>query len=81
MKKMLGVIAAVFAALALAGVASANGPTNGPEPGPGCFGLWRAGSVQWLNENGYGPVGLNYFSERAGDNAAINAQNREECGQ
>jgi hypothetical protein len=78
MKKVIA-FAIVVVTLALAGVASANGPTTGPVPGPGCFGLWRAGSVQWLNENGFGPVGLNYFSERAGDNAAINAENRAEC--
>ena len=56
-----------------------GGPTVGPVAGPGCFGNWRAGSVQWLNDNGYGPVGLNYFSVRAGDNSTINAENRDTC--
>jgi hypothetical protein len=59
--------------------AAAGGPTTGPVAGPGCFGNWRAGSVQWLNESGYGPVGKNYFSVRAGDNSTINAENRAEC--
>lgn len=58
---------------------AAGGPTTGPEAGPGCFGNWRAGSVQWLNDNGFGPVGQNYFAVRAGDNSTINAENKAEC--
>src|SRR5438477_578309 len=57
----------------------ANGPTPGPEPGPGCFGKWRAGSVQLINETGLGPAGRNFFSQRAGDNSTINAENRATC--
>lgn len=69
----------VLASLALGNAALANGPTPGPEPGPGCFGKWRAGSVQFINESGAGPAGLNFFSERAGDNSTINASNRATC--
>lgn len=66
--------------LALGGVAAAgSGPTAGPEAGPGCFGRWRAGSVQALNEAGLGPVGRNFFAVRAGDNSTINASNRATC--
>ncbi|HZZ98989.1 MAG TPA: hypothetical protein VFG51_03585 [Candidatus Saccharimonadia bacterium] len=63
----------------LAGVAFAQGPTPGPEAGPGCFGRWRAGSVQVINDTGLGPVGENYFSVRAGDNSTINADNKATC--
>jgi len=78
MKRLIIVTVAVTT-LALGNLALANGPTTGAEAGPGCFGLWRAGSVQWLNENGFGPVGLNYFSVRGADNATINAANRATC--
>jgi hypothetical protein len=73
--KRIIVLTIAVTSLALGGLASAE-PTTGPEPGPGCFGQWRAGSVQALNESGLGPVGLNFFAERAGDNASINASNR-----
>jgi hypothetical protein len=77
--RRLIVLTIAVTSLALGSVAYAHGPTTGPEAGPGCFGLWRAGSVQWLNDNGFGPVGLNYFADRAGDNSTINATNRAQC--
>ena len=70
--------AVLFGSIATAAFAS-GGPTPGPVAGPGCFGNWRAGSVQWLNDNGFGPVGKNFFSVRAGDNSTINAENRATC--
>jgi hypothetical protein len=73
-----GIAAAAILTSAVPALA-AGGPTTGPEAGPGCFGNWRAGSVQYLNENGYGPVGQNFFAVRAGDNSTINAANRAEC--
>ncbi len=79
MKRII-VLAIVVTSFALGGVAAAgSGPTTGPEAGPGCFGKWRAGSVQWINENGLGPAGRNYFAQRAGDNSTINADNRATC--
>ncbi len=79
MRKLI-VLTIAVCSLALGGVAYAgSGPTPGPVGGPGCFGLWRAGSVQVINETGLGPAGLNYFAERAGDNATINADNRATC--
>lgn len=72
-------IAAAAIVMSVAPALASGGPTTGPVAGPGCFGNWRAGSVQYLNENGYGPVGQNYFSVRAGDNSTINAANRAEC--
>jgi hypothetical protein len=57
---------------------AAGGPTTGPVPGPGCFGNWRAGSVQAIKASG-GNAGTQYFSQRAGDNSTINAENRAEC--
>jgi hypothetical protein len=79
MKKLI-VLTIALSSFAFGSVASAgSGPTPGPEPGPGCFGKWRAGSVQVINETGLGPAGLNYFSERAGDNSTINADNRATC--
>jgi hypothetical protein len=78
MKRII-VLTAVIS-FALGGVAYAgSGPTTGPEAGPGCFGKWRAGSVQAINESGAGPAGKNFFAERAGDNATINAENRATC--
>jgi hypothetical protein len=76
--KRIMVLAIAVTSLALGGLASAE-PTTGPEPGPGCFGQWRAGSVQAINESGAGPTGLNFFAVRAGDNATINAENRAQC--
>jgi hypothetical protein len=77
MKRII-VLTIAVASFALGGVASAE-PTSGPEAGPGCFGQWRAGSVQDLNEAGLGPVGLNFFADRAGENSTINASNRATC--
>lgn len=83
MKKIIAAsvsVATLGLTLAVPAVTFADGgPTTGPVAGPGCFGNWRAGSVQYLNENGYGPVGKNYFSVRAGDNSTINAENRATC--
>ncbi|HET8569908.1 MAG TPA: hypothetical protein VFM93_13090 [Candidatus Limnocylindria bacterium] len=79
MKRVVVLTIAIWS-LALGSVAAAgSGPTLGPEAGPGCFGKWRAGSVQWINDNGLGPAGLNYFADRAGDNSTINASNRATC--
>ena len=77
MKRIIALTIAV-ASFALGSVASAE-PTTGPEAGPGCFGQWRAGSVQQINESGIGPAGRNYFADRAGDNSTINAANRATC--
>ncbi len=78
--KRIFVLTIAVTSFALGGIASAgSGPTSGPEVGPGCFGKWRAGSVQVLNESGLGPVGLNYFAQRAGENSTINAANRATC--
>lgn len=76
--KKIAALAVLVASLALAGVAAAE-PTTGPVAGPGCFGQWRAGSVQYINENGLGPAGKMFFSQRAGDNSTINAENRATC--
>jgi len=79
MKRVI-VFAIAVTSFALGGVTYADsGPTPGPEAGPGCFGKWRAGSVQLINESGAGPAGLNFFAERAGDNSTINAENRATC--
>jgi len=79
--KTLSLAFAGTIALASASAAFAQGPTPGPEAGPGCFGRWRAGSVQDINGHAPGTdnAGVLYFSERAGDNAAINADNRATC--
>ena len=77
MKRII-VLTIAVASFAFGGAASAE-PTSGPEAGPGCFGQWRAGSVQDLNESGAGPVGQNFFAARAGDNSTINAANRATC--
>ena len=78
--KRLIVLAIAIISFALGSFAAADaGPTTGPEAGPGCFGKWRAGSVQAINESGAGPAGLIFFAERAGDNSTINASNRATC--
>ncbi len=76
--RRLIVLTVAVTSLALGSVAYA-GPTSGPEAGPGCFGLWRAGSVQDINDGATGPAGLNYFAERKATNATINADNRATC--
>lgn len=69
----------ITAALALAIPATAlAAPTTGPVPGPGCFGQWRAGSVQAIDQSGQN-AGADYFSQRKADNSTINAENRAEC--
>jgi hypothetical protein len=76
-------ILATTAALTILGGAgamafAAGGPTTAPSVGhPGCFGNWRAGSVQMIDQNG-GNAGL-IFAERASSNATINMQNRQTC--
>ena len=77
MKRII-VLTIAVASFALGGVASAE-PTSGPEAGPGCFGQWRAGSVQDINESSAGPAGKNFFAVRAGENSTINASNRATC--
>jgi hypothetical protein len=74
MRKLI-ITAASIAALTVPAVTMAT-PTSGPEPGPGCFGKWRAGSVQVYNETHEGNAGSDVFSVRAGDNASINADHR-----
>jgi hypothetical protein len=74
MRKLI-ITAASLAALAIPAVTMAT-PTPGPVPGPGCFGKWRAGSVQVYNETHEGNAGSDVFSVRAGDNASINADHR-----
>ena len=69
--------ALMLGALALPAFA-AGGPTPGPVAGPGCFGNWRAGSVQVIDQSG-GNAGAQYFSQRAGNNSTINAENRATC--
>lgn len=56
-------------------------PTSGPVAGPGCFGQWRAGSVQDINGHAPGTdnAGSLYFSQRAGTNSTENAANRDTC--
>lgn len=76
MKRII-VLTIAVASFALGGVASAE-PTSGPEAGPGCFGQWRAGSVQDINGSSAGPAGQ-IFAFRAGDNSTINASNRATC--
>jgi hypothetical protein len=78
MKKLIMSIIAAAALAAPAAALAAGGPTPGPQPGPGCFGNWRAGSVQAIDANG-GNAGADYFSQRAGDNSTINADNRNTC--
>ncbi len=72
----------ITAACAIAALAFSAAPSAAPAPnpvaGPGCFGQWRAGSVIALTEAGY-TVGRDFFSERAGDNSTINADNRAYC--
>ncbi len=79
MKKMaIGVVAGALMLGGLASVAfAATGPTTGPVDQPGCFGLWRAGSVQAIDQGG-GNAG-SIFAGRAGSNSTINAQSRATC--
>jgi hypothetical protein len=82
-KKVLfttGTVAIMFGSMIAPAFAS-GGPTPGPEAGPGCFGNWRAGSVQVINGTAPGTdnAGALYFSQRAGDNSTINADNRATC--
>jgi hypothetical protein len=80
-KKLLITLIAALT-LAFAGIAYADGgPTPGPEAGPGCFGNWRAGSVQVINGHAPGTdnAGQQAFSQRKGDNSTINADNRATC--
>jgi hypothetical protein len=94
MRKIL--IAAMTAAtLAVPAVASANnGVGNGadksptPVAGPGCFGQWRAGSVQAINDGtipyqlsdgSYAKNAGQVFADRGADNAAMNADARAYC--
>jgi len=67
-------------ALALPAAAVAD-PTSGPVAGPGCFGQWRAGSVQDINgvAPGTNNAGALYFSDRAGTNSTINESNQDTC--
>ena len=74
-KKVFGMVAALALAIPAAGAAQ---PTPVPVAGPGCFGKWRAGSVQELTAAGF-VVGRDFFSQRAGNNSTINAANRAEC--
>ena len=70
---LVGALALTFPAIAA--------PTPGPVGGPGCFGQWRAGSVQFINGHAPGTenTGSTEFSVRAGDNSTINASNRATC--
>ena len=56
-------------------------PTSSAVAGPGCFGQWRAGSVQAINSTAPGTnnAGALYFSQRAGANATINEANMDTC--
>ena len=81
-KTTLGVLATagIIGSMAVPALA-AGGPTSGPVSGPGCFGKWRAGSVQDINGHAPGTdnAGGVYFSDRAGTNSTINAENRAQC--
>jgi hypothetical protein len=78
MKKLTMSIIAAAALAAPAAAFAAGGPTPGPEAGPGCFGNWRAGSVQVIDQAGAN-AGKDYFSQRKGDNSTINAENKATC--
>ncbi len=82
-KKMaisLSISGAIVAGFAIPAFAM-GGPTTVPVPGPGCFGNWRAGSVQAIDGHAPGRdnAGTLYFSDRAGNNSTINASNRDTC--
>jgi hypothetical protein len=81
MKKLIMSLIAAAALAAPAAAFAAGGPTPGPEAGPGCFGNWRAGSVQEINGHAPGTdnAGQEAFSQRKGDNSTINAENRATC--
>ena len=74
MKRSLGIAAAtMFAVVGLAAPASAGQPAD-----PGCFGQDRAG---WIAAHSGAEWGAIASGERAGDNAAINAQYKaDNCG-
>ena len=83
MKKVIvaGVVSLTsVGAIAIPAFAS-GGPTSGPVAGPGCFGNWRAGSVQDINGTAPGTnnAGALYFSDRAGTNSTMNAANMATC--
>jgi ABC-type sugar transport system substrate-binding protein len=84
--KRFTLVFAAAAALALpSGALAAGGPTTGPvpdQPGNSCFGNWRAGSVQQINELNTATgdnAGSLYFSQRKGDNAQLNADAKALC--
>ena len=77
-KYVFGGLATLTVVGSSAGAAFAQGPTTGPAQGPGCFGNWRAGSVQAIDASGKN-AGKDYFSQRAGDNSTFNADNRATC--
>lgn len=83
MRKLI-LVAATAAALVVPSAAMAQ-PTVGPEAGPGCFGQWRAGSVQAVNDTNGGIYGIDVknageiFSDRGADNASLNADARALC--
>jgi hypothetical protein len=81
MKKNILVVMAMVAGLLLSSMSMALAqPTtvNDNASEKACFGQWRASSVQQLTDDGY-VVGRDFFSQRKGDNASINADNKAEC--
>jgi hypothetical protein len=77
---VLGGLGAITIIGGATGAAFAS-PTSGPVAGPGCFGQWRAGSVQDINGTAPGTnnAGALYFSQRASTNAGINEDNMDTC--
>ena len=80
-KKYIYSTLAAFTLLGGATGAAYAMPTPGPVPGPGCFGQWRAGSVQVINQASAPTdnAGARYFSERAGSNATQNVTDKASC--
>ncbi len=72
---------AVIASVGVLSVPTFATPTTDAVAGPGCFGKWRAGSVQMINGHapGQNNAGALHFSERAGTNSTINAGNKMTC--